>query len=527
MTHSNILKPLDQKYPFLKTRKMENRFIYMIFVCAAGILFGCYNPQRDLSIDPYNTPLIHILDAAYEANAGMVVVQWEYLGQKRVENFVLERRDISGFRNIARSSGADANGQYATAGTFRDEELIAGERVQYRVVAEHSEGGIVSTSAVEVLIPGAGLREIRRDPVDLAVQFVWQVEAGDVVSYDVVRAPAGGDYETIFTTQDPQQTSFWDRSVAGNHAYTYAIRSRLSTGVQLTSRSVRVQFYREAGRHVVETLRGTTERMRLSAAGRDGEADMLALIVLSDQTSLSRLRHTLNVDIPDRPHILRHLVGTSLLQLNDLMPQSVDLTGPPLAGQGAFPRAYIGGINSTGRVVVVGIELLNNTQVWHIPDNWVSASSHVRLAQDDQQRVYVATGGQLRVYSAAGSPVGIFDLEYRDPVDIAVHNGVIWVAWTNRVQRGDVQFSEAGHIAWEDVLLEPQIAPRALTLNAAGQVFVLDRTHVRVFRADGTALISWPLPSGAFAAGDLTIGGSALNLVHLSDENGGVTTYVP
>ena len=209
------------------------------------------------------------------------------------------------------------------------------------------------------------------------------------------------------------------------------------------------------------------------------------------------------------------------------MPQSVDLAGPPHAGQSAFPRAYIGGINSTGRVVVVGIELLNNTQVWHIPDNWVSASSHVRLAQDDQQRVYVATGGQLRVYSAADSPVGTFDLEYGDPVDIAVHNGVIWVAWANRVQRGSVQFSEAGHIAWEDVLLEPQIEPRALTLNAAGQVFVLDRTHVRVFRADGTALISWPLPSGAFAAGDLTIGGSALNLVHLSDENGGVITYVP
>ena len=526
MTDSNILRPLDQKYPFPKTQKMENRFIYMIFVCAAGILFGCYNPQRDLSIDPYNTPLIHILDAAYEANTGMVVVQWEYLGQKRVASFVLERRDISGFRNIARSSGADAQGRYATVGTFRDEELIAGERVQYRVVAEHSEGGIVSTSAVEVLIPGAGLREIRRDPVDLAVQLVWQVEAGDVVSYDVIRAPAGGDYETIFTTQDPQQTSFWDRSVAGNHAYTYAIRSRLSTGVQLTSRSVRVQFYREAGRHVVETLSGANERMRLSAADSDGEADMLALIVLSDQTSLSRLRHTLNVDIPDRPHILRHLIGTFLLQLNDLMPQSVDLAGPPLTGH-AFPRAYIGGLDRSGRVVVVGIELLNNTQVWHIPDNWVSASSHVRLAQDDQQRVYVATGGQLRVYSAADSPVGTFDLEYGDPVDIAVHNGVIWVAWANRVQRGSVQFSEAGHIAWEDVLLEPQIEPRALTLNAAGQVFVLDRTHVRVFRADGTALISLPLPSGTFAAGDLTIGGSALNLVHLSDENGGVTTYVP
>ena len=510
---------------------MENRFSCMIFACAVGILIGCYNPQRDLSIDPYNTPLIHILDAAYEANTGMVVVQWEYLGQKRVENFVLERRDnISVFRDVKRSSGADANGKYATVGTFRDDELIAGERVQYRVTAEHSAGGLVHSSGVEILIPGAGLREIRRNPVALTVQLGWEAEAGEVVTYEVVRAPAGGDYETLFVTQDPQQTSFEDRSIADNSLYTYAIRSRLSTGVQHTSRGVRVQFYREAGRHIVEPL-GTTERMRLSAANLAGEADMLALIVRPDQISLSLLRHTLNVDIPDRPHILRHLVGTSFPPLlNDLVSQSVDLAGPPLTGlRVVSPYTYIGGIDSVGRVVVVGIELVNNTVVWHIPDNWMSASSHVRLAQDDQKRVYVATGGQLRVYSAEGSLVGTFDLVYRDPVDIAVHNDVIWAAWTNRVQRGILRFSGEvlSNITWDTMPLAPQIEPRALTLNAAGQIFILDRTQVRILQADGTALLSWPLPSGTFAAGDLTIGGSALNLVHLSDENGRVITYVP
>ena len=508
---------------------MKKGFSHLVFVCAVGILIGCYNPQRDLSIDPYNTPLIHILDATYEANTGMVVVQWEYLGQKRVENFVLERRDnISVFRDVKRSSGADANGKYVTVGTFQDDELVAGERVQYRVVAEHSEGGLVSTSAIEVPIPGAGLSEIRRDPIDLAVQLVWQMEAGEVVTYEyeVVRAPAGGDYETIFVTQDQQQTFFWDRSISDNRPYTYAIRSRLSTGIQLISRSVSVQFYREAGRHIAESLSGAGERMRLSAADPDGEADMLALIVRPNQISLSRLRHTLSVDIPNT--LSRHLVGTSFPQLNDLVSQSVDLAGPPLARQSAFPRAYIGGLDSAGRVVVVGIELINNTTVWHIPDNWVSASSHVRLAQDDQQRIYVATDGQLRVYSATGAPVGIFDLEYRDPVDIAVHNGVIWAAGANRIQRGGLHFSGEvlSDIAWGDVLY-PQIEPRALTLNAAGQVFVLDRTQLHVLQPDGTALLSWALPSGTFAAGDLTIGGSGANLLHLSNENGEVITYVP
>ena len=491
-----------------------------------GILIGCYNPKRDLSIDPYNTPLIHIIDAAYDANAGMVVVQWEYLGQQRVANFVLQRRDnIFGFRNIERSPGADANSRYATVGTFRDDELFAGEHLQYRVVAEHSEGGLVSTSAVEVPIPGAGLREMRRDPIALALQLVWEVETGEVVTFEVVRAAADGDYETIFVTQDAQQTSFSDRSIADNRPYVYAIRSRLSTGVQHTSRNVRVQFYRETRRHIVETLSGANERMRLSAADSDGEADMLALIVRANQISLSRLRHTPSIDISNA--LSRNLVGTSFPRLNDLVPQSVDMAGPSLAGQGALQRAYIGGLDRVGRVVVVGIELMNNSTVWRIPDNWVSASSQVRLAQDIQQRVYVATGGQLRVYSAAGSPVGTFDIA-EDPVDIAVHNGIIWAAWTNGIQRGVLHFSgEAlSNIAWEDVL-HPQVEPRALTLNAAGQVFLLDRTQVRVLRSTGEELLFWALPSGAFSAGDLTIGRSSPNLLHISDESGGIITYVP
>ena len=504
---------------------MGNRFSHLLFVCAIGILIGCYNPQRDLSIDPYNTPLIHILEAAYDANAGMVVVQWEYLGQKRVENFVLQRRDISGFRNIERASGTGANGRYATAGVFQDSELFAGERLQYRVIAEHSEGGQVSTSAVEVLVPGAGLREIRRNPIALDVQLVWKVEAGEVVTYEVIRAPAGGDYETIFVTQDAQQTSFSDRSIFDNRPYVYAIRSHLSTGVKHTSRSVRMQFYREVGRHVVETLSGASERMRLSAADSDGEADMLALIVRPNQISLSRMRHTLSVDVSNT--LSRHLVGTSFPQLNDIAPQSVDMAGPPLAGQGALQRAYIGGLDRVGRVAVVGIELMNNNTVWRIPQNWVSASSHVRLAQDNQQRFYIATGRQLRVYSAEGSLVGTSDLPNENLIDIAVHNGVIWIAWANGIQRGVLRFSGEGlsEITWD--VLRPQIEPRALTLNAAGQVFVLDRTQVRVFQADGTPLISWVLPLGAFSAGDLGIGGSSLNLLHLSDESGGVITYVP
>lgn len=516
---------------------MKNRF-HVLFVSAIGILIGCYNPQRDLSIDPYNTPIIHILDASFkiEDSTTGVVVQWEYLGQKHVENFVLQRRDnISGFRNIERSSDAGTPSRYATVGAFRDNKPFAGEPLQYRVIAEHSEGGLVSTSAVEVPIPGAGLREVRRDPVALDVQLVWHNEGNEAKRYEIFRTPEGGDKKVISIIEAWREvTSFWDRSISDNRPYTYAIRSFYFISdsgaplpdASLTSRSVRVQFYRGAGRHVVEILNGTNERMRLSAADPNGEADLLALVIRPNQTSLSRLRHTLSIDISNT--LSRHLVGTSFPQLNNLVPQTVDMAGPPLTGQGAFQRAYIGGLDRSGRVVVVGIELMNNHTVWRMPDNWISTSSQVRLAQDDKQRIYIATDGQLRVYSSAGFPVGAFNLEYGDPIDIAIHNGVIWGAWTNQVRRGILHYSGEvlNNIAWESAL-HTQIEPRALTLNAAGQVFVLDRTQVRVLREDGTPLISWELPSGAFSAGDLTIGGSARNLVHISDAGGGIITYVP
>lgn len=508
---------------------MKNPYLHLVFACAAGILIGCYNPQRDLSIDPYNTPLIHIIDAVYEANTGMVAVQWEYLGQKRVENFVLQRRDISGFRNIERTSGTSTNGRYATAGVFQDSELFAGERLQYRVVAEHSEGGQVSTSAVEVLIPGAGLREIRRNPVAFTVQLGWEAEAGEVVTYEVIRAPAGGDYETIFVTQDAQQTSFSDRSIPDNRPYVYAIRSHLSTGVKHTSRSVRMQFYREVGRYVVDPLIGANERMRLSIADPYSEADMLALIVRPNQTLFFYLQHTLSVDMSNT--LSHHLVSSDAQNAGYFRPKSVDLVGPSsLEEVGAFSRAYISGLDSIGRVGIVRIEWSRNIRTQWAPSflNWVSASSHVRLAQDSQRRFYIATGGQLRVYSVARSPVGAFDLEYKDPVDIAVHKGVIWIAWINGIQRGLLHFSgeRLSNITWE-VVLHPQIEPRAFALNAAGQIFVLDRTQIHVFGANGEEFFSWPLPSGAFSAGDLTFGRPGLNLLHLSDESGRVITYVP
>lgn len=489
------------------------------------MLLGCYDPQRDLSVDPHNTPIIHILDAAYDAPTGMAVVRWEYLGQKPVANVILQRAEASAFRDVAQSSNASAQGEYATVGAFRDGDLIAGEAMRYRVVVEYSEGGSARTDAVDVAIPGASLRAIRRDPIALAVQVAWR--AGGGTKYEITRTAAGGDAETVFTTRDSQQTSYWDESIADNRPYRYAIRSHLSPGVQLMSRSAQVQFYRNAGRHAIEPLRGG-ERIRLAATNSGGEVDMIALFGRVDQYNLSRLQHIFS---PDRTDIeFWHLVGELYGSVHfggGPVPQSLDLAGPPLGTPSASPRVYIGGIDPNGRVAVEGVNA--NTIVWRMPDQWISRSSHVRLAQDEQQRVYVATDGQLRVYSAEGNRLGAWDFAHGDPVDIAVHKNAIWAAWANRVRRGTARFSDemfAG-IAWENASLELQGDPIALTLNAAGQAFVLHRDGVQAFRADGAALISWALPPGAYAAGDVTIGGTARGLVHVSNEIGEVITYVP
>ncbi|MDP6039349.1 MAG: hypothetical protein QGG64_12420, partial [Candidatus Latescibacteria bacterium] len=433
-------------------------------------------------------------------------------------------------REIDRLAGADLNATFTRVGSFRDNALFAGERLQYRVIAQHSEGSSVRTSAMEIQIPGAGLREIRRDPVGLAVEVVWNTVGADVSGYEVLRTVSGRDAQTVFSTNDVQQTSFWDRSLVDNRSHTYVVRSILTSGVELTSRSLSAQFYRESGRHSVETLRSSEERMRLSSADPLGSSDMLALIGRANQLSLSRIRHTISVNLEGIPRVSRRLVGISFPALSDVTPQSIDLAGPPLTGiPVVFPRAYIGGLDSFGRVFVVGVSLVQNTIVWQLPDNWVSRSDRVRLAHDGEQRVFVATDGQLRVYSSLGFALGAIDLLDGDPIDIAVHDDVIWAVWENRLRKGILQFSTGtlSNIVWEDVTMSGQDQPRALTLNAVGQAFVLAGNRVEAFNADGSPLLAWIVPQGVFTASDVAIGSSGSNLVHLSYNGGEVITYVP
>ena len=96
--------------------------IYLLrWLCLCGFIvwFGCYSPQRDLSVDPYNSPVINLLNASYQPSDRAVVVQWEYLGKKPVASFVLERRGESLFRNLERAPGTDGGAQFVVDGCWK------------------------------------------------------------------------------------------------------------------------------------------------------------------------------------------------------------------------------------------------------------------------------------------------------------------------------------------------------------------------------------------------------------------------
>ena len=84
-------------------------------------------------------------------------------------------------------------------------------------------------------------------------------------------------------------------------------------------------------------------------------------------------------------------------------------------------------------------------------------------------------------------------------------------------------------LQWKDVALPPGAQPVALTGSRHGQVFVLDAGNalVLVLNADGARVTEWKTPSGDFRNGDISVGASGGNLVHICNASGTVYTYLP
>ena len=505
------------------------RWVLVLWLMAIG---GCRSPERDLLQDPHNNPLVHMLEAGYEPASGAVSIRWEYIGDQPVTQFLVQRQWTTQVFSI----GTVAGSVDLQVGTFRDTTVIAGETMFYRVVAETASGGTVQTPLVPVDVPGAPMRGVQRDPVGLAVQILWGQSEG-AAAYEVIRRVGEGPEVVIYTTQDPLISFFWDEAPVDNDVHAYYVLTTLSSGIRLKSAEAFAQFYRLIAAMSVESFPDPRERMVLATGSGATGGRLLALLGRSEQLSIAQFKYEIGQYYDGSPRALRTLVANAPVPLTGISPASVGLAGPPLlAGDAVFPRLYVGGLDAqTGRVVVRGYQLPQMGRFWNGPSGWETghADGRVALAVDASRRIYVAADGEMRVFTENLSQVGGVDLNGGVPAALLAGQDVVWVAWPEdgRLERGTLTFTGGILVGavWSDVALPSGAKPLALTQNEAQQVFVLDAARQRVigFTSAGVQTLSWDLPAGDYIGGSLAIEAASGGLLHVSNSNGEVLTYLP
>ena len=516
---------------------VENRWIFCCVLI--GLYAGCYSPERDLVADPYNTPLIHIIDAAYETAQGSVVIRWEYIGREPVRRFRISRKVSRGSgspEEIGSVPGTAEGHTKTTVASFRDMDLVSGERVSYWVKADRGDRAETATERpVELEIPGAQMGGTLRNPFGGAVQVFWAVAPGGAVAYEVLRRAGEGTEEVVFRTENGIETSFWDRSLRGNLIYTYTIRTSMLSGVRLKSAEVQTGLYTLSSRGEIETLTDPEARIRLSYGLPFSDATLLALVVQNGQASVAQIEYKTDLSFDGSVTVFRRSFSTTPLDIGPLTPASVALAGPSVLGQ-AVPRLFVGGIHpESGQVVLKAYGLPDVDTVWAGVEDWRAAvpNSQVAMSADPEGRLFVAVDGELRVYSAQQVQVGTVSLNFGGPSDLLAGDETVWMVTSDggRLLRGAVQ-SSGGivlDILWQEVALPEGARPVALTQNRRGQVFVLDAGNRQVLALDaaGNRVLEWFLPEGDFLKGDLTSDASGGDLIHVSDTAGEVYTFLP
>ncbi|MCZ6634140.1 MAG: hypothetical protein O7G87_12100 [bacterium] len=512
--------------------------LFMVVLGASG----CYHPQRDLALDPRNNPLVHILEARYDPALGAVRIRWEHIGDRPVETFrILRSKRLDAnfsdpFRSIGLVDGNQISPSYITLGSFQDADLLSGEPLQYRVVADYVEGGSSQTILSEVSIPGAQIRGVNRDPSNLAVQVLWRPSGEGVQAYEVLRRVGDGQDEVVFRTEDPQVDSFWDRSVVGNERHTYRVRSTFGGGVKLDSTPVIAQFYSQIYHREIETFSDPRERMLLASGSSLIGGSFLALLGRVNQTSLIQFRFQIGVTFGGSPRVLRSLIAAAFVPIDGVLPASLGLAGPSLFNTSSFtPEFFVGGISpATGKVVVQGFTLPQLQRVWTGPPDWQvgAVEGKVVLTVDASNRLWAAVGNEIRVFSENHVQVGKVGLNQANPADLLVVGDRVWVAWPEHgmVEQGIAQFSGGIllDLLWQDPV-PVGTRPVALTQNRLGQVFALDGAEqaVRLLDSEGSVVLRIQLPNGNYEVGDLAIEASGGNLLHVSDSSGRVVTFSP
>lgn len=497
-------------------------------------LIGCYSPERSLSLDPYNKPIVHIVESQYSLDSGKVLIKWEYIGSANVTAFEVRRRILGDFEVIARIPVEAETQEYAFVSSYQDDALIAGENVFYQIVAELASGGQELTQTKNVVIPGAQAQEIVRDPVNLSVQFRWLPDLTVASGYQVMRSVGRGQPVLVYETNTPTESSFVDNNIKSNEPYDYIVKTLTSSGKTLTSRSVTAHFYRLATTQPVETVNTDTERMRLSVGEPTTSGGTLALVAREKQLSLFQFRYQIGLSFDGSPRILRTLVGIAFPSALNFDPKSVDLAGPLTASSLAiFPRMYVGGILSNGQIDIVGFDMPLFNPVWSMPNTWSAplGTTRLTLARDDQDRIYAAVGNELRVFSHFGGLLGNETLP-GNVKDMSIQGDRIWIALENgRVERSGLVFNQGllSTLAWQTVDLPMGSDIVAVSSNNFGQAFLLDAHNRKmiVVQPNGDSILHLTLPTSDYTYGDVVVDQSAGNLVQVTDGRGDIVTFIP
>jgi hypothetical protein len=498
------------------------------------LLFGCYQPERSLSLDPHNNPVVHILDAHFDISSGKVEVKWEYIGDEPVTAFELARRLSGSFDLIYRADGNADAPSYVSVGTYRDADLLAGESVFYQITALLESGGKETTQVASVAIPGAQALGVVRDPVALSALFRWKPDPSASLGYRVVRTDGNDSISVIYETQDAAASSFLDEHIADNGQHFYQVHTLTQGGISLPSRSISSQFYREATTQPVEAVQPERERMRLSVGAAAISGGTLALVARQDKLSLYQFGYQVGVSFDGSPRVLRSLVGIAFPDLVGLAALSVDLAGPPISPSfSLFPRVYIAGLRGDGLVEIVGYDMPIFNRSWTVPDKWSapSGTSLVALARDNQNRIFAVAGSQLRAYDGAGGIVGSQGLR-SGATDISVQGDQIGVILDNgQIDIGQLVFVQGilQSISWRTVSAKALGQAAAISHNRSGQVLALDLTNrkLAVLGPNGELALSVSLPPGDYRLGDIVVDQVAGNLVHVTDGRGDITTFIP
>ena len=495
----------------------------------AALVLACYNPERDLIQDPFNTPLIHILDSDFVPATGGVSVRWEFLGSESLNHVLILRRIGSTFDSIGVVTQLTPVGSGRFVDEWEDSAPPAGELLEYTVSARLLRGR-VDARAIQVQIPGARILRLRRNPFQGSIQVDWQSVGANITSFDVVRLADG--VSSSLGRVGTGESSFVDTDLVGNVEYAYRIDTIVSGGRPLQSSILTSSVY---SLERTEVVSGGGTHLSTASGSSATSSTTLAAVSAGDEVEINKYRYFFGVSF-DGTKIVGAIREERVdSRLDDIDPMSVRLAGPNVfipASSGE--RAFVVGLTSSrDRVVVEGLSLPNLRSVWSGPSDWqvTSQTSGVAVTQGGDGNTYVTDGRLLRAFGSTFQEVGSQTLPFVEPSDLDSDGDRLWavVPAENRLYRAELSTGPSS-LQWEAVDLGvPGLEPRALTLNRFGQVFVLDggSSTVYAFDADLTPLLSWALPSDDYTSGGLILDGGSGNLIHVHGASGSLHTYLP